>query len=99
MVLQAALYAPHLHSWSLVASAPSMLLLLRRVLVALREERENPREYGMPTMGLQEKKIIALKSLSELAFTHFGTVLILGTHISLEGDCFPLGQDCCENTP
>ena len=53
MVLQAALYAPHLHSWSLVASAPSMLLLLRRVLVALREERENPREYGMPTMGLQ----------------------------------------------
>ena len=34
-MVQAALYAPHLHSWSLVASAHSMLLLLRRLLGAL----------------------------------------------------------------
>lgn len=39
VLCEAALYAPHLHSWSLVASAPSMLLLLRRDNLLLAEQR------------------------------------------------------------
>ena len=39
ILCEAALYAPHLHSWSLVASAPSVLLLLRRDSLLLAEQR------------------------------------------------------------
>lgn len=51
--------------------------------------------YNGPT----SLKAFCFEVLVRISIYTFWDSAHLGTNISLEGDCFPLGQDCCENTP